>query len=74
MFMNKFLYCFVLILPLASCSSKQWVKPGASQYDTPNARVDYISQSYEKYPVNIQQSFNLGLKSLNKDAPLNSKK
>ncbi|EAO8183921.1 hypothetical protein EWO68_13065 [Salmonella enterica] len=48
--------------------------PGASQYDTSNARADCISQSYEKYPVNMQPSFNLVLKSLNKDAPLSSLK
>lgn len=29
------------------------LKPGASQYDTSNARADCISQSCEKYPVNI---------------------
>lgn len=50
------------------------LKPGASQYDTSNARADCISQSYEKYPVNMQPSFNLDLKSLNKDAPLSSLK
>ncbi|EEP0998008.1 hypothetical protein HAY25_005120 [Salmonella enterica] len=72
--MNKFLYCFVLILPLTACSSKQWVKQGASQYDTSNTRADCIAQSYEKYPVNMQQSFNLDLKSLTKDDPLNSLK
>lgn len=60
----------MLILALAACSSKQW----ASQYDTSNARADCIAQSYDKHPVNMQQSFNLDLKSLTKDDPLNSLK
>ncbi|EFS2651694.1 hypothetical protein HX362_004612 [Salmonella enterica] len=72
--MNKFLCSIILILPLAACSSKHWEKPGASQYDTSSARADCVAQSYDKYPVNMKQSFDLDLKSLTKNDPLNSLK
>ncbi|EBL8184428.1 hypothetical protein DLP63_20640 [Salmonella enterica] len=70
----KILYYIVLTLSLTGCSSKHWVKPGATQYDTSNAHADCAAQSYEKHPVKMQQSVNLDLRSLSKNDPLSSLK
>lgn len=62
----------MLTLLLTGCSPESWVKPGATPYDTSNAHADCVTKSYDKFPVKMQQSVNLDLRSLSNDNPLNS--
>ncbi|EEW3159005.1 hypothetical protein ID263_004926 [Escherichia coli] len=70
--MNKNI--IILITLLTGCSAGHWHKPGATESEMDNARADCQLQAYEKYPVDIKQTFDLDIKSFQKNSPTNALK